>query len=114
MRCHASIWRWSLFFGIWLSRLSGAKGWLIHDPCPKFLTGESGRDPVSCRINVVCHHHIHHDPAARCQTGADGVAGLRIKLLRETESRSTDVDRNAVVVCAVIEHEFSKVGDDAG
>src|SRR5216684_3135789 len=87
---------------------------LIDDPCPQFLTGEPGRDPVRCRINIVCHHHVHHDPAAWCQTGADGVAGLRIKLLRESESGSSDVDRNAVVVCAVIEYEFSKVGDDTG
>ena len=75
---------------------------------------ELGRDPVGCRINVVRHHHIHHDPAAGRQTCADGVAGFGIELFREPESRSSDVDRNAVVICAVIEHEFAKVGNDAG
>jgi hypothetical protein len=82
--------------------------------CPQFFSGEPGCDPVRCRINVVCHLYVHHDPAAWCQTGADGIADLRIKLFGETESRSTDVDRNAIVIGAVIEHEFSKVGDDAG
>ena len=76
---------------------------------------ELDRNAVGCRINVVRHHHIHHDLAALGrQTCADGVAGFGIEFFRKPESRSSDVDRNAVVVCAIIEHEFAKVGNDAG
>src|SRR3954447_23210941 len=30
MRCHASIWRWSPFFGIWASKETGASGWTMY------------------------------------------------------------------------------------
>src|SRR4030088_2663627 len=30
MRCHASIWRWSPFFGIWASKETGASGCTMY------------------------------------------------------------------------------------
>src|SRR3954453_17016079 len=49
-------------------------------------------------------------PAARREAGADGTAGLGIEFIGETESRYADVDRDAVVIHPVIEHETAKVG----
>ena len=57
-----------------------------------------GGDPVGRRINVVCHHHIHHDTAARRQAGTDGVASFGIELIHESKPGAADVDRNAVVM----------------
>src|SRR5947209_8648864 len=87
---------------------------LVDDPAPQLLASQPGGDPIGYRIDVVGHRHVHHDPAARREAGADGVAGLGIELIFEVESRSADVDRNAVVIAAVIEHETSKIGNDAG
>src|SRR5437879_7557493 len=75
---------------------------LIDDPYPHAVAGKSRRDSIRYGIDIVRYQDIHHDAAAGCQAGADGIAGLDTEVIVELKTRTADIDCDAVVKSIVL------------
>src|SRR5258708_10825422 len=70
-------------------------------------------DPVGQGIEIVVEQHVHHETTARSETCADGIAGLDVEFIVELETRTTDIDCDAVKESIVFIDELPEIGNHA-
>src|SRR5260370_31808230 len=70
-------------------------------------------DAVGQGIETGVDQHVHHETTARSETCADGIAGLDVEFIVELETRTTDIDCDAVKESIVFIDELPEIGNHA-